>query len=703
MESEPTASECVSVQKVTVPTPPLPETAISQFGEAETPNHIQQIISSTLISTARILTSTNVEENLEDLTIVWLDANIILYTSNDSVDTIAQLQKIANFVKVFLDADECLDYVRSLENEKILLVTSGALGKIITPLIYELPQIANIYVFCGKKDNHQQWASHFKKIRGVYDDKAALIAIIGADARIFIKNLVPMSIFTDGNESSIRDLDKDSAAFMWHKLLLDIILRMPSTDNDKTNMLELCRTYYRNKEVELKFIDEFDRSFTPEHAVYWYTRDAFVYRIINKSLRGGDIEVIFAMRFFIKALHEQLRYEYMRTSTYAYIDILHERINKVYRGQLMGVNEIQKRGADVCRRLQRRPVGAVFRINSVEFFDECYNVHLTLTSDEIPRVKALVAHLNGESDDESPILTMGNYLAEMGELGKADNFYRLLLRDLPQDHKDIAPIYNNIGWLHYERGRYIYSLKNYEKALNILKTSSNPNNEVLSSILNNMGMVYYEKGDYNEATNKYEQSLELKLSTVPQNFSSIAKTYNNIGLVYLKRKSRAMALKNFNDALDIQTRHLPPNHHDFALTLNNIGCVHLSKEENEAALKKFKDALEIQKVSLPADHVDFATTYNNLGLVYDKLGDLSLSLENYRLSLNFRLKRLSPNHPDLGVAYNNIGLIYKKMNDYQRALEFCEKAYEIAKASSVTSQSNMNIYLSNIETVKRFR
>ncbi|CAF1096330.1 unnamed protein product, partial [Didymodactylos carnosus] len=616
MESEPTASECVSVQKVTVPTPPLPETAISQFGEAETPNHIQQIISSTLISTARILTSTNVEENLEDLTIVWLDANIILYTSNDSVDTIAQLQKIANFVKVFLDADECLDYVRSLENEKILLVTSGALGKIITPLIYELPQIANIYVFCGKKDNHQQWASHFKKIRGVYDDKAALIAIIGADARIFIKNLVPMSIFTDGNESSIRDLDKDSAAFMWHKLLLDIILRMPSTDNDKTNMLELCRTYYRNKEVELKFIDEFDRSFTPEHAVYWYTRDAFVYRIINKSLRGGDIEVIFAMRFFIKALHEQLRYEYMRTSTYAYIDILHERINKVYRGQLMGVNEIQKRGADVCRRLQRRPVGAVFRINSVEFFDECYNVHLTLTSDEIPRVKALVAHLNGESDDESPILTMGNYLAEMGELG-----------------------------------------------------------------------------DYNEATNKYEQSLELKLSTVPQNFSSIAKTYNNIGLVYLKRKSRAMALKNFNDALDIQTRHLPPNHHDFALTLNNIGCVHLSKEENEAALKKFKDALEIQKVSLPADHVDFATTYNNLGLVYDKLGDLSLSLENYRLSLNFRLKRLSPNHPDLGVAYNNIGLIYKKMNDYQRALEFCEKAYEIAKASSVTSQSNMNIYL----------
>ena len=58
--------------------------------------------------------------------------------------------------------------------------------------------------------------------------------------------------------------------------------------------------------MTLGIIDEFEKHYEKQDAVRWYTRDSFVYRILNRFLRENDFLGTYTMGFFIKDLHNQL-------------------------------------------------------------------------------------------------------------------------------------------------------------------------------------------------------------------------------------------------------------------------------------------------------------------------------------------------------------------------------------------------------------
>ena len=49
-----------------------------------------------------------------------------------------------------------------------------------------------------------------------------------------------------------------------------------------------------------------------EDAIYWYTREAFVYHLLNRALRTEDISALYIFRFFIADLCRQLKIEHER-------------------------------------------------------------------------------------------------------------------------------------------------------------------------------------------------------------------------------------------------------------------------------------------------------------------------------------------------------------------------------------------------------
>ena len=53
-------------------------------------------------------------------------------------------------------------------------------------------------------------------------------------------------------------------------------------------------------------IDEFQRTYDPREAIKWYTKDIFLYRLMNAWLRGEKVNLIFKLRYFIHDLHNQL-------------------------------------------------------------------------------------------------------------------------------------------------------------------------------------------------------------------------------------------------------------------------------------------------------------------------------------------------------------------------------------------------------------
>ena len=80
-----------------------------------------------------------------------------------------QLDTIVNNVTLFQQMDECVQYLQVLYEEKIIVITSGALGEQLVQQIHSLSQVALIYIFCSNPSRHSSWASAWSKIKGIFD------------------------------------------------------------------------------------------------------------------------------------------------------------------------------------------------------------------------------------------------------------------------------------------------------------------------------------------------------------------------------------------------------------------------------------------------------------------------------------------------------------------------------------------------------
>ena len=84
------------------------------------------------------------------------------------------------------------------------------------------------------------------------------------------------------------DIQYHAPRFMWCQLLLETLMKMsPSIHSQKD------------------FLDE--QEYHSGDAINWYTRDSFVYRLVNKVLRTRDICLISKFRFLIQDISKQFK------------------------------------------------------------------------------------------------------------------------------------------------------------------------------------------------------------------------------------------------------------------------------------------------------------------------------------------------------------------------------------------------------------
>ena len=72
-------------------------------------------------------------------------------------------------------------------------------------------------------------------------------------------------------------------------------------------MIQLCKKEYENNPKELVFVGEFEKDYRSDKALWWYTRDSFLYRMLNKALRVQNIDLLFLLRFVIGDIYQQLK------------------------------------------------------------------------------------------------------------------------------------------------------------------------------------------------------------------------------------------------------------------------------------------------------------------------------------------------------------------------------------------------------------
>ncbi len=122
--------------------------------------------SSTTTTNKAQATSQPNNPNLESFACLWLDQSI--NSTDDNRETQQQLRQVINHLQTFSDSDQCEEYIKQINKEKVVLIVSGSLGRQIVPRLHSLSQLSACYVFCGDKEANEQWANKYHKVTYVY-------------------------------------------------------------------------------------------------------------------------------------------------------------------------------------------------------------------------------------------------------------------------------------------------------------------------------------------------------------------------------------------------------------------------------------------------------------------------------------------------------------------------------------------------------
>jgi len=183
---------------------------------------------------------------LEMFSLIWLDSN-----PNESQTTEQKLRNIINQFKKFQDIQSCRDFIETTcEQDRLILIVSGKLGRELVPNIHQLRQIISIYIFCKNKPINKEWSSNYSKVKHVVTNHHDLISRITEDHRIEKKTEEPLAIniFSVGGKSTVGLNGKF--------VLIDCLLRLKSNDQDKNELIQLLKQQYNDNQYELENIDQ---------------------------------------------------------------------------------------------------------------------------------------------------------------------------------------------------------------------------------------------------------------------------------------------------------------------------------------------------------------------------------------------------------------------------------------------------------------
>ncbi|CAF2095766.1 unnamed protein product [Rotaria magnacalcarata] len=266
-----------------------------------------------------------VNTDIEVFPIVWLDTQV--NRDHNNLAAQKQLRELDKNLLTFDNEEKCHKHIVSTSAEdRIVFIVSGQQGRIIVPKIHQLPQIILICVYCMNATENKVWAKPFDKVKTVAEKFADIITCIKS-----VQQNITLGAATSTN-SNINVYTHYCTAidnpFDNPLSFLECFLRIKSNQSDITECIAYCRNKYKRNQHELDLIQEFQQSYTSERAIWWYTRQSFVFRILSNILRKEKSYLIYKFRFLLHDIYQQLKQCQCQSRI------------QVYRGQLLPDQDI---------------------------------------------------------------------------------------------------------------------------------------------------------------------------------------------------------------------------------------------------------------------------------------------------------------------------------------------------------------------------
>ncbi|CAF4073964.1 unnamed protein product, partial [Rotaria sp. Silwood1] len=229
---------------------------------------------------------------LQNFLVIWLDANFDESKDNYK-KSLQHLQCIVATITTFTDADQCIEFLTGIQNEKVFMIVSGTLEQNIIPEIQACPQLESIYVFCDNPSIHEPWAKAISKVKGVYTEIESICEALKIACEHCDRALIPISY---------HGID---VLFMYTQLLKETFLEIEDDDDESVKaFVDYCRL---QSDVTKKDVDKIEQEYHNHKPIWWYTAPYFIYSMLNRGLRLMDVDIILKMGFFIRDLHQNIK------------------------------------------------------------------------------------------------------------------------------------------------------------------------------------------------------------------------------------------------------------------------------------------------------------------------------------------------------------------------------------------------------------
>ncbi|CAF1161176.1 unnamed protein product [Adineta steineri] len=658
-----------------------------------------------------------------DIGLIWFDECV----DDELKQTIEQLN---GHVIICVNKDIFLDSIDRIQNETMIVIIAGKLAVDVLSIIHDNPNIDSIYLFCINKIQYLTLRNSYSKIVGIYTEYDPLLDSIKNKIKSLIQQLVTFSLFRQ-TEKSIRDLSRESGSFLWHQLAKEYLMNMSTskTEAAKQEMLDLCRVYYQSNQSYLKKIDEFEQTYQPTDALKWYTKDTFLFRLLNKSLRCEDIELLYSFRYYLVDLCTCLRTEYDSLK-----DDLPSVVITLYRGQTLTDHEINKLKANVNQLIATNgflstswspdvarvfstnvlyeinidlsqdsteiirfanisqysdmpserevliELGASFKILNVQDEGDLCRVQMvSITKDQQIKCEFMDEMVNQISTLAWTEYYFGNLMIKIGQPTKALHYFENLIRRTTNNHRQQYIALTGLAHANVCVADYDSALNHMLTAYKLCsQTEEHVDSGDLAQILYSLAYMYSKRGDNDLAYEYYTRSTQ----TLPDQQKNQARNLIGMADVSCRQEKYDEALAFYELALDIETNLYPRASPYIASDLYHIARCHYHTGDYVSALDYLKQALEIQEQILPNTHVDIGYTKIYLGKTYRKLHNYEIA-EEYCTEAFLIIEKLSPYdtgqladlHFEIGICNAEKSDYHSSVSRYNQALILYEKHF----------------------------
>ncbi|CAF0948806.1 unnamed protein product [Didymodactylos carnosus] len=637
--------------------------------------------------------------------LVWLDPNVSQQSGLE-----AQLREIIQLMEVYETVEECETAIRKLQSStdgSIVLIIAISMAHFFIPFVHAMPNLRKIFIYSsdGTDRDVEDLLKVSEKVKPIIDNAEELVQAISDDWEELEKpdEVFSYTVFGDPD----RTLSHQNPNIIWSRLIIQCLSRLSdqSRKQDLKELVDLMRRVYRTNAVQQEKIDEFQQTYSAADALKWYTKDFCLYRMLNKALRSGHADSLFAFRIFIKDLYVQLQIllDDQRQNKGS-------RVLRTFRGQAMSKNEIMHFQEQEILSVntffsttldRQQALGFIFggvadthrfrsvllEIDADKFVDSSPFADISAVSQMpheqevlfMPGTILRVTSLQCDAALDAHII--GLKLCSDTAL-EFSNTLKSLQRDLFKSTTET----NRSTF-----AELLLQLGEYDKAEKIfLETLNEPTFSRVEHIkrLSGVARTALAKGNFDEAARHSERILDIILEQVPVDYTDLAAACTDLCQVYREQEKYELAIEFGKYAVDIG-RTVPLKHRTakaFSLmsdTHDALGCAYLASNEHfDLALFHYHLAL------ICAKQGGHTTASVSVGIIYQNIAGVHFRNKDYREarkwlneSLGIFRQTLPLTHPRIGDICYNLALAYLFSRKSNKFATYATEAYTIYENS----------------------